>query len=65
MTYESDGWFKSSRSNYNGSCVETNMTQPGVVLVRDSKDKDGPVLTFTEAEWAAFVGGVKDNEFDL
>lgn len=27
----------------------------GRVLVRDSKDTTGPVLTFTPAAWAAFI----------
>jgi hypothetical protein len=30
-----------------------------------SKDPHGPVLTFTHAEWAAFVAGAKDGEFGL
>lgn len=35
-----------------------------LVAVRDSKDQGGPVLTFTAAEWDAFVGGVaEDGEF--
>jgi len=37
----------------------------GKVAVRDSKDRRGPVLVFTPAEWEAFVGGVRDGEFDL
>ena len=57
-------WRKSSRSADNGNCVEY-CPQPGVVGVRDSKDPDGAVLTFTPAEWLAFVGGAKDGEFDL
>ena len=46
-------WFKSSRSGANGaSCVE--LSQDGdMIQVRDSKDRTGPVLTFTPAEWAA------------
>jgi hypothetical protein len=35
------------------------------VAVRDSKDRQGPVLLFTPAEWEAFVGGVHDGEFEL
>jgi hypothetical protein len=35
-----------------------------VVVMRDAKKPDGPVLYFTEAEWDAFVLGVKDGEFD-
>jgi hypothetical protein len=33
--------------------------------VRDSKDPQGPVLLFTPDEWRAFVGGVRNGEFDL
>jgi hypothetical protein len=35
-----------------------------MIAVRDSKDLDGPVLTFNAEEWAAFVAGVRDGEFD-
>jgi hypothetical protein len=34
------------------------------VAVRDSKNKTGPVLVFTPAEWSAFVEGAKAGEFD-
>jgi hypothetical protein len=34
------------------------------VGVRDSKDTSGPVLRFTLDEWNAFVGGVRNGEFD-
>ena len=57
-------WRKSTRSGSSGNCVEVADNLPGVVAVRDSKDKTGPVLTFTPDEWQAFVGGVKDGEFD-
>jgi hypothetical protein len=35
-----------------------------VIVMRDAKNPDGPTLYFTEAEWDAFVLGVKDGEFD-
>jgi hypothetical protein len=35
------------------------------VKVRDTKDVKSPTLTFTHAEWDAFIGGVKLGEFDL
>jgi hypothetical protein len=35
------------------------------VLLRDSKDQDGPVLHFSPDEWTAFTAGVKDGQFDI
>jgi hypothetical protein len=37
---------------------------PDRVFVRDSKDPDGPVLTFNAREWEAFIAGAKAGEFD-
>ncbi|HEX8626747.1 MAG TPA: DUF397 domain-containing protein [Catenuloplanes sp.] len=57
-------WVKASRSGNNGQCVEAKDTGP-TVDVRDSKDKDGPVLTFSAEDWSSFVYGLKDGAFDL
>jgi Domain of unknown function (DUF397) len=54
-------WRKSRRSGSNG-CVEVAFLSDRVA-VRDSKDRQGPVLSFTFAEWDAFVGGMRDGEF--
>jgi hypothetical protein len=56
-------WRKSTRSGANG-CVEVQFAN-GQVSIRDSKNRRGPVLDFTPLEWEAFVGGVKNGEFDL
>jgi hypothetical protein len=49
-------WRKSSYSgNGGGNCVEVARSLPGVVAVRDSKNPDGPVLTFSRDEWASFI----------
>ncbi len=55
---------KSQRSGDNGACVEVATNLPDVVAVRDSKNRTGPTLVFTNDEWTAFVGGVQDGEFD-
>jgi hypothetical protein len=57
-------WVKSSFSFANGNCVEVASLPGGGVGVRDSKEATGPVLRFTRDEWAAFLGGVHNGEFD-
>jgi hypothetical protein len=37
---------------------------PAAIAVRDSKNPLGPALMFTPDEWAAFIEGAKDGEFD-
>jgi hypothetical protein len=76
MDLSSVVWRKSGRSTNGGDCVEVAVVpgDPAVAghkadadelyLIRDSKDPDGPALAFTPSEWNAFVGGVKDGEFD-
>ncbi|MFB4309637.1 DUF397 domain-containing protein [Actinomadura sp. GTD37] len=59
-------WHKSTHSNGGeGGCVEVADNLPGVVAVRDSKDPDGPVLTFVPAEWRSFVESVQEEQFGL
>jgi len=58
------GWIKSSLSFANSNCVEAARFESGLIGVRDSKDPRGAVLRFTPAEWSAFVGGVRNGEFD-
>ena len=59
-------WRKASRSNGTGgnNCVEVAFLDTGVA-VRDSKNRSGPALMFTQAEWTAFVDSAKDGVFDL
>ncbi|GAB1642734.1 DUF397 domain-containing protein [Krasilnikovia sp. MM14-A1259] len=57
-------WRTSTRSGTEGNCVEVRLDGDAIV-VRDSKDRGGPLLRFTDAEWRAFLAGAKDGEFDL
>ena len=54
------GWRKASGCVTN-ACVWVNIT-PDAVLMRGP---EGPTLTFTHDEWAAFTAGVRAGEFDL
>ena len=47
-----------------GNCVEVRISE-SFIHVRHSKDPGGPVLTFSRAEWSAFLHGVHDGEFEL
>jgi hypothetical protein len=57
-------WVKSSLSFANGNCVEVADFADGSVGVRNSRDAGGLVLRFTPDEWHAFLGGVRNGEFD-
>lgn len=56
-------WRKASRSG-NGGCVELAPLAGGGVAVRDSKDPEGPVLSFSRHEWMSFLDGMDKGEFD-
>ena len=60
-------WLRSSHcssDHVTEQCVEVAIGTRFVV-VRDSKNPDRTNLMFSTEEWAAFVLGVKDGEFDL
>lgn len=53
-------WRTSSFSFANGNCTEV-ASDGSAVLVRDTKDRAGPVLRITPAAWARFTRGMKEN----
>jgi hypothetical protein len=66
VTTETPRWFTSSYSDNGGNCVEVAanlVVSRGVVPVRDSKNRRGPVLDFPAGAFADFVAGVKVGEF--
>lgn len=59
-------WRKSSRCAGSGGtddCVEVAALDGGQIAVRDSKHPGGAVLSLPRAELAAWISGVKSNEF--
>jgi hypothetical protein len=61
-------WRRSTACNGASSCVEVQEPSEetgGLWLVRDAKNPNGPVLSFDDAEWAAFTRGVRADEFDI
>jgi hypothetical protein len=56
-------WRRSIRCD-SGACVEVAFGGGGVAM-RDSKESDGPILTFTRGGWASFVAGVRAGDFNL
>lgn len=57
MDVREAAWRKSTHSSSNGgSCIEVADNLTEVVLVRDTKNRDGGTLTFTREAWSAFVG---------
>ncbi|MFH8450381.1 DUF397 domain-containing protein [Streptomyces fungicidicus] len=52
-------WFKSSYSGANTTeCVECALVTHGV-LIRDSKDSDGSVISVKTGAWRPFVGQLR------
>jgi hypothetical protein len=58
-------WHKSTRSNNGGACVEVASNLPGVVAIRDSKDRNGPALAISDRAWSRFTDAIKHGKFAL
>jgi Domain of unknown function (DUF397) len=57
-------WRKSTYSGNNGgNCVEVARNLPGIVAIRDSKDREGPALVVGPRAFAALIAGVRAGEF--
>jgi hypothetical protein len=63
-------WRKSSYSNGSGgSCVEIALLAGAAgehdVAVRDSKDPQGPALSFSAEQWRDFTATIKTHDLDV
>lgn len=51
-------WRKSSYSNGGEACIET-ASGNGLVMVRDTTNRDGGTLVVSAAGWQAFTAGIR------
>jgi hypothetical protein len=51
-------WRKSSYSQNGGQCVET-ANGNGLVMVRDTTNRDGGALAFGSEAWARFLASIR------
>jgi Domain of unknown function (DUF397) len=58
-------WHISTYSANGSTCVEVARNLPSLVAVRDSKDRQAPVLTVTRQAWSAFTDSIKHGELGL
>jgi Domain of unknown function (DUF397) len=61
---ESEGelsWRVARRCN-GGACIRVAATGDGVVI--GNSQPDGPVISYSRAEWTAFVEGIRQGDFD-
>jgi hypothetical protein len=56
-------WHKARRCA-SGTCVEV-ATDGEQYFVRDSKDPQAAPLSFTRLEWATFLAGARQGDFDF
>jgi len=57
-------WFLPRRTSNGGTCVETKFTE-NTVYIRNNLRPDAGTAEFTHDEWAVFVAGVKDGDYDI
>ena len=55
-------WQRSKRCS-TSACVEVAKVDDDTYQIRDSKEPQGRVLTFTATEWKAFVAGIAAGDF--
>ncbi len=46
-----------------GSCIRV-APHKGMIVIGDTKNPDGPVLSYSHDEWLAFIKGIRQGDFD-
>jgi hypothetical protein len=62
--FAEDGFRLSSKTR-KCCCVAVRIGADGTVDIRDTKNVDGPTISYNRDEWSAFIEGVKLGEFDV
>jgi hypothetical protein len=57
-------WRKSRHSNPSGNCVEIAELSDRAVAIRNSRFPDGPALICARADFAEFLAGARNGDFD-
>jgi Domain of unknown function (DUF397) len=55
-------WRSASRCE-GGACIEIGILSE-IVIVRRSRDPDGPRIALSREKWQDFIAGVKEGSFD-
>lgn len=56
-------WRKATYSIANGDCAEV-ASDAGIVIVRDTKDPSGQILSYPSDSWRSFVSKAQMGTFD-
>jgi Domain of unknown function (DUF397) len=46
-----------------GTCIRV-APHKGMIVIGDTKNPDGPVLSYSHDEWLTFVKGIRQGDFD-
>jgi hypothetical protein len=55
--------WRTAKISASENCVQVR-SEGDTIVIRNSRFPDGPFLSYTQGEWAAFLDGAKKGEFD-